>query len=310
MKKEMRFAVRTLKNTFSPLEYEEVLEPLIKHGKMGLVTTDKGFEAFEIFRVNDEIVEHWKKYTPEFIRLTRVLDANDLKTLEENKELAFKALAKCRVFAQNRKLEMNLTQARYTFDRKKITFYYTATQRVDFRELLKDLTNEFRYTRIDLRHIGARDETTILQGVGVCGQGYCCCGFLKKFENVSTKLAKDQGIPLTPGKITGCCGRLLCCLNYEHKDYIECAKNMPPVGSAVTTPEGLGKISSINFLSNKVTVKFEDGKMKEFKKCQITSVDADINVEVGESGGLVYEGEEQADLKSLDNDRGSSTGNI
>ncbi len=307
----MKFAVRIIKNVFHPLEYDPILESLIKQGKMGLVITDKGPEAFKIFLVNDEIRNHWEKYKPEPIKLTRVLDEKDLITLDENKELAFKALTKCRIFAENRKLDMNLTQARYTFDRKKITFYYTANARVDFRELLKDLTTEFRHVRIDLRHIGARDETSILQGVGVCGQGYCCCGHLKKFENVNTRLAKDQGIPLTPSKITGCCGRLLCCLNYEYKDYVEGAKTMPPVGSAVSTPDGLGKITSINFLNNKIMVKFEDGKMKEFKKCQIDAVDTDVDIDVQDNQTATYTEEgEQVDLTALNNDKNSSTGNI
>lgn len=309
----MKYAVRIIKNTFHPITYDPVLECRLGHEKMGLVITDKGEEAFKIFLVNDEIMEQWKKFTLEPLKLIRILDENDMKIIEDNKLSAFQALHKCRIFAQNRNLDMNLTQAKYTFDRKKITFYYTANARVDFRELLRDLTSEFRHTRIDLRHIGARDETSILQGDGICGQTYCCCRFLKKFESVNTKLAKDQGIPLTPGKITGACGRLLCCLNYEHKNYIENAKSMPPVGSTVTTPDGLGKICSINFLNNKISVKFEDGKIKDFKKCQIDAVDADIDVDLPCAPlqeTQPEEGEEQIDLKSLDNDRNSSTGNI
>lgn len=306
----MKYAVRIIKNTFHPVQYDPVLEVRMGHEKMGLVITDKGEEAFPIFLVNDEIMAQWSKFKPEALKLIRVLDDNDLKKLEDNKLAAFQALHKCRNFAENRKLDMNLTQAKYTFDRKKITFYYTANSRVDFRELLKDLTQEFRHTRIDLRHIGARDEASILQGNGVCGQTYCCCRFLKKFENVNTKLAKDQGIPLTPNKITGACGRLLCCLNYEHKNYIETAKTMPPLGATVTTPEGLGKIFNINYLNNKINVKFEDGKIKEFKKCQIEMVDAKVNVEISPQSMDAADESEAIDLKSLDNDKNSSTGNI
>ena len=170
--------------------------------------------------------------------------------------------------------------ARYTFDRKKITFYYTAPERVDFRELLKDLTQEFKRVRIDLRHIGVRDETSILQGQGICGQDYCCCKFLKKFEQVNTKLAKDQGIPITPGKITGACGRLLCCLNYEYKNYLDAARTLPPVGSGVMTPEGVGRVFMVNFLKKTVNVKLEDGKIKEYQKEEIEMIDGEVNIDI------------------------------
>ena len=195
---------------------------------------------------------------------------------------------------------------------KKITFYYTAPERVDFRELLKDLTQEFKRVRIDLRHIGVRDETSILQGMGVCGQPYCCCSFLKKFESVNTKLAKDQGIPMTPGKITGSCGRLLCCLNYEYPTYLEAAKHLPPVGSGVMTPDGIGKVAILNFLKNTIGVKLEDGKIKDYSKEDIEMIDGEVNIEIeGEDNRLNYSEEgETIDIKSLDNDKNSSTGNI
>ncbi|MBQ8475949.1 hypothetical protein IJ531_02695, partial [bacterium] len=189
----------------------------IKHGEYVIVRTDKGEEVFRVFIVNEQIQRAWEKHQPEALSVVRIMTPDDMKTYDEQKELEVKAFYKCRDLALKRGLVMKFTQARYTFDRKKITFYYTAPERVDFRELLKDLTREVPRVRIDLRHIGVRDETSIIQGQGICGQDYCCCRFLKKFEQVNTKLAKDQGIPITPGKITGACGRLLCCLNYEYK---------------------------------------------------------------------------------------------
>ena len=156
-----------------------------------MVRTDKGEEVFQVFLVNSCIQRQWEKHQPEALSIIRILNDEDLKTYEEQKELEVKAFYKCRDLAQKRNLVMKFTQARYTFDRKKITFYYTAPERVDFRELLKDLTQEFKRVRIDLRHIGVRDETSILQGQGICGQDYCCCKFLKKFEQVNTKLAKE-----------------------------------------------------------------------------------------------------------------------
>ncbi len=175
---------------------------------MVLVRTEKGEEAHKVFLVNSQIQKQWEKFKPEPLPFIRTMNERDMAELEEIKKLEIQALYKCRELAAKRNLSMNLIQTRYTFDKKKITFYYTAPERVDFRELLKDLTQEFKRVRIDLRHIGVRDETSILQGLGVCGQAYCCCSFLKKFESVNTKLAKDQGIPMTPGKITGSCGRL------------------------------------------------------------------------------------------------------
>lgn len=203
----MKFAIRVIKNQFHPLKVADSAN--IKHGQYVLVKTDKGEEVFRVFLVSPEIQRLWEKHKPEPLSVVRILNEEDLKTYEEQKQLEAEAFYKCRHFALKRKLVMKFTQARYTFDRKKITFYYTAPERVDFRELLKDLTQEFKRVRIDLRHIGVRDETSILQGQGICGQDYCCCKFLKKFDPVNTKLAKDQGIPITPGKITGACGRLL-----------------------------------------------------------------------------------------------------
>ena len=209
---------------------------------------------------------------------------------------------------------MNLVQCKLTFDRKKISFYYTAPERVDFRELLKDLTQVFKRMRIDLRHIGVRDESSIMDGTGICGKPFCCSSYLRKFESINVKLAKDQGMPIAPSKISGTCGRLLCCLTYEYSNYIEAAKGMPPVGSSVMTPSGIGKVCFIQFLNNSVAVKFEDGKIKEFTKEEIEMVDADVNVEIEENRINNYStSDEKVDarqLKQLEDDRNSSTGNV
>ena len=304
----MKFAIRIIKNQFHPLKVPQNAN--IKHGQLVLVRTDKGEEVFQVFLVNSCIQRQWEKHQPEALSIIRILNDEDLKTYEEQKELEVKAFYKCRDLAQKRNLVMKFTQARYTFDRKKITFYYTAPERVDFRELLKDLTQEFKRVRIDLRHIGVRDETSILQGQGICGQDYCCCKFLKKVEQVNTKLAKDQGIPITPGKITGACGRLLCCLNYEYKNYIDAAKTLPPVGSGVMTPDGIGKVFMVNFLKKSVNVKLEDGKIKEYQKNDIEMIDGEVNIEIDINNNLNYQDEEIVDIKSLEDDKNSSTGNI
>ena len=309
----MKFAVNYIKNTFYPLIVPENIH--LEDGQMVLVRTDKGEEALKAFLVNSKISEIWEKSKnkPEPLTVIRTLTQRDLQTLDDIKKEEVTAFFKCQALVQQHKLVMNLVQCRITFDRRKITFYYTAPERVDFRALLKDLTQTFTRVRIDLRHIGVRDETSILEGTGVCGRPFCCSTFLRKFATINVKLAKDQGMPIAPGKISGTCGRLLCCLTYEYSNYIDAAKGMPPVGSSVMTSEGLGKVCYLQFLSGKVAVKMEDGKVKEFPKNDIEMVDADVNVDIEISRINNYSTDEKVDakqLKQLEDDRNSSTGNV
>ncbi len=307
-----KFAVRYLKNMYYPLDIPSNVE--VNCNDMVLVRTEKGEEALKAICVNDEIAKRWEhcKQKPDAFTVVRVLGERDKQTLEEIKKEEVEAYFKCKALVEKHKLVMNLVQSRITFDRKKITFYYTAPERVDFRELLKDLTQTFKRVRIDLRHIGVRDETSIMEGCGICGKEFCCCSFLKKFGSINVKLAKDQGMPITPGKISGTCGRLLCCLNYEYSNYIEAAKDMPPVGSSVMTPDGLGKVCALHFLNNSIQVKLEDGKIKDYQKADIEIVDADVNVEINLPQQNLSYGDDakDIDLKSLEDDRNSSTGNI
>ncbi len=304
----MKYAVRLIKNTYHPVTIPDSLT--VEHGQMVLVRTEKGEEALKIFNVNSEIVAQWEKFKPEALPVIRTLSAKDMQTLNEIKKEEVESFLKCEALVKQHRLNMNLVQCRITFDRKKITFYYTAPERVDFRELLKDLTQTFKRIRIDLRHIGVRDETSIMEGSGICGRPFCCCSFLRKFEPTNVKLAKDQGMPIAPGKISGTCGRLLCCLNYEYSNYIEAAKGMPPVGCAVMTADGLGKVFSIQFLNNKISVKLEDGKIKEYTKNDIEMVDAEVNVELDIPVVTYPDDSEGMDLKQLEDDRNSSTGNV
>lgn len=308
----MKFAVNYIKNTFYPLNVPENIH--LEDGQMVLVRTDKGEEALKAFLVNSKISELWEKSKnkPEPLTVIRTLTQRDLQTLDEIKKEEVTAFFKCQALVQQHKLVMNLVQCRITFDRRKITFYYTAPERVEFRALLKDLTQTFTRVRIDLRHIGVRDETSILEGTGVCGRPFCCSSFLRKFATINVKLAKDQGMPIAPGKISGTCGRLLCCLTYEYSNYIDAAKGMPPVGSSVMTSEGLGKVCYLQFLSGKVAVKMEDGKVKEFPKNDIEMVDADVNVDIETPVITSYQEETDVniDLRQLEDDRNSSTGNV
>lgn len=307
----MKYAVKYLKNTFYPLDVPDTI--LIEDGQMVLVRTEKGEEALKAFVVNSQISKLWEKSNnkPTPFPVIRTLSQRDLQTLEEIKKEEVQSFFKCQALVQQHKLNMNLVQCRITFDKRKITFYYTAPERVDFRALLKDLTQVFTRVRIDLRHIGVRDETSILEGSGVCGRPFCCSSFLRKFATINVKLAKDQGMPIAPGKISGTCGRLLCCLTYEYSNYIEAAKGMPPVGSSVMTPDGLGKVCYLQFLSGKVAVKMEDGKTKEFPKGDIEMVDADVNVEIDIPVMNTYtDDNDNIDIRQLEDDRNSSTGNV
>lgn len=309
----IKYAVNYLKNTFVPLKVSE--NTVLVDGQYVLARTEKGEEVLKVHLVNSQISKLWEKSKnkPEAFEFIRVLSKQDLEAWEEIKKDEVTSFFKCKALVEKLKLVMNLVQCRITFDRRKITFYYTAPERVDFRELLKELTQVFKRTRIDLRHIGVRDETSIMEGTGICGKEFCCCSFKRKFEPINVKLARDQGMPITPSKISGTCGRLLCCLNYEYSNYIDAAKGMPPIGSSVMTPNGLGKVCYIKFLNGIVAVKLEDGKTHEYKQNDIDMVDADVNVDIDVPIVQSYGSDEKVDakqLKQLEDDRNSSTGNV
>lgn len=309
----IKYGVNYLKNVFVPLA--KVPEDIDINEKLVLVRTEKGEEVLKAFRVCPMVAELYEKSekTPQPFDFIREMTQEDMMIYEEIKKEEVASFFKCKELVAKHNLTMNLVQCKLTFDRKKISFYYTAPERVDFRELLKDLTQVFKRMRIDLRHIGVRDESSIMDGCGACGKPFCCSSHLRKFESINAKLAKDQGMPIAPSKISGTCGRLLCCLTYEYSNYIEAAKGLPPVGSTVMTPSGLGKVCFIQFMNNSVAVKFEDGKIKEFGKTEIEMVDANINVDIEDSRITDYAADEKIDakqLKQLEDDKNSSTGNV
>ena len=308
-----KFAVKLLKNKYYPLQIPDTFE--VEHGKYVLVRTEKGEEAAKVFAVSPQIAAVWEKYKPETLPVIKVLNKEEEKYLDKLRDEENEAYKICQDLIQKQHLVMNLVDCKYTFDKRKISFYYTAPDRVDFRNILKELTQIFKRVRIDLRHIGVRDETALCQGCGLCGQPYCCCQFKRQFESINIKLARDQGMPITLGKISGTCGRLLCCLNYEYSNYVEAAKQMTPVGSGVITPDGLGAVESVNLLSGKITVKLQDGKTKEFMRDEIEMVDADLNIKIDKRKNQILADEEDepvsnADIKQLEDNRNSSTGNI
>lgn len=183
-------------------------------------------------------------------------DKKDYNKMMQNKQKEKEAFEICLKKIEKHKLVMKLIDVEYTFDNNKIIFYFTADGRVDFRELVKDLASVFK-TRIELRQIGVRDESKMVGGIGPCGRPACCATFLGDFQPVSIKMAKEQSLSLSPTKISGLCGRLMCCLNYEHEHYEKTRKKMPRVGSEVNTPDGKGPVMESNAITEKVKVKIQ-----------------------------------------------------
>jgi cell fate regulator YaaT (PSP1 superfamily) len=187
----------------------------------------------------------------------RIATEEDLKKVEENKKRAKECYVICQRKIEEHGLDMALTEAEFTFDCSKLVFYFTADGRVDFRELVKDLASQF-HTRIELRQIGVRDEAKMLGGLGICGRPFCCSTFLGDFHSVSIKMAKEQGLSLSPGKISGTCGRLMCCLQYEQNSYEYLNKITPRKGTIVDTREGRGVVVDSAVLTGKLKVQLDD----------------------------------------------------
>ncbi|QNK39699.1 PSP1 domain-containing protein [Caproicibacter fermentans] len=227
---------------------------VLKKGDKVIVETSRGVECGEIAMENRQISD--EELVQPLRQLIRVATEEDLKKVEENKKKEKTAFGICLKKIAAHKLEMKLVDVEYTFDNSKILFYFTADGRVDFRELVKDLASVFR-TRIELRQIGVRDEAKMLGGLGICGKPFCCSTFLGGFQPVSIKMAKEQGLSLNPVKISGICGRLMCCLKYEQETYGELLRSVPGVNSVVMTPKGRGVVTDNNLLTETVYVRLD-----------------------------------------------------
>ncbi len=226
-----------------------------KKGEFAVVDTVRGTEMGEVMLPNRDVAE--EMVVSPLKPVIRKANNNDFKKLEEIKKKQQKAMSVCREKIAQHKLDMNLVDVEYTFDENKILFYFTADGRVDFRELVKSLASVFK-TRIELRQIGVRDEAKMLGGIGVCGRPVCCNAFLGDFQPVSIKMAKEQNLSLNPTKISGTCGRLMCCLKYEQSTYEEMLKFVPRVDAVVKTPDGKGVVVENNVLGGTIKVKIED----------------------------------------------------
>lgn len=224
-------------------------------GQHVIVETARGVEYGEVAIANRDVAEG--EVTKPLKKLLRVATHSDEKVVETNQKRAKEAFAICEKKIAEHKLDMKLVSVEYTFDLNKVLFYFTADGRVDFRELVKDLASVFR-TRIELRQIGVRDEAKVLGGLGICGRPLCCASFLDDFQPVSINMAKQQNLSLNPTKISGTCGRLMCCLKYEQEAYEELARVTPRIDSTVQTPDGIGVVLNNAMLRGQCTVQLED----------------------------------------------------
>ena len=258
----------------------------VEKGTNVIVETARGMEFGIVTSGIKEVPE--SEIVPPLKKIVRIADENDVVQHKENVRKKQRALELCQEKVNKHNLQMKLIDVEYTFDNSKIIFYFTADGRVDFRELVKDLAGVFKM-RIELRQIGVRDEAKMVGGIGTCGKGLCCHTWLPEFEPVSIKMAKVQNLSLNPTKISGICGRLMCCLKYENDIYYELRRGMPEVGERIKTEDGVGVVMESNILENKIKVRLvleektadKPEKLSTdfyfYKKQQITRLDAKVD---------------------------------
>lgn len=239
----------------------------LKAGIHAIVETARGVEMGTVMTDPREVSE--ESVVQPLKPVIRIATEQDEKQAEKNRQKEKEAFKICLEKIAKHKLDMKLVEAEYTFDNNKLLFYFTADGRIDFRELVKDLAAVFK-TRIELRQIGVRDETKILGGIGICGRPLCCHTYLSEFAPVSIKMAKEQNLSLNPTKISGVCGRLMCCLKNEQETYEYLNRKLPGVGDIVTLPDGMkGEVSGVNVLRQLVKVLVDVNDEKEMRECPV-----------------------------------------
>lgn len=257
-------------------------------GEHVIVETSRGIEYGTVVIAkkevgDDEIVSPLKK-------ILRKATKEDDEQVKANIVKQLDAFNVCNEKIKKHELDMKLVDVEYTFDNSKVLFYFTADGRVDFRELVRDLASVFK-TRIELRQIGVRDEAKMIGGLGICGRPFCCNSYLGDFQPVSIKMAKEQNLSLNPTKISGTCGRLMCCLKNEHEAYEDLIRKTPNVGALVKTPDGKGVVSAVSLLKGIVTVTVENNSEKEIKEYKTDDIKILKNT--------VVKNDEQIDMKTL-----------
>ncbi|MBR2176523.1 MAG: stage 0 sporulation family protein [Clostridia bacterium] len=265
----------------------------LKLGDDVIVETSRGVECGKVAMANRELSDD--KVTSPLKKLIRKATDEDLKKVEENHKKEQRAFGICEQKIRQHGLQMKLVNVEYTFDNNKILFYFTADGRVDFRELVKDLAYVFK-TRIELRQIGVRDEAKMLGGLGICGRPFCCNTFLGEFQPVSIKMAKEQGMSLNPVKISGTCGRLMCCLKYEQDVYTSLLKITPKIGAIVDTPDGKGNVIDVNLLTGVLTVSLHKAPDAAAHTYNVSEV------RIIKDGQIKLDKDEIARLKKLEKD--------
>lgn len=239
----------------------------LHQGDMVIVETVRGPEMAKVAYERQDVSE--SEIVGELKPVIRMAEPSDFERMQLLQARHEEVLARCAEKVREHNLPMNLVKAEYSFDGSRLTFYFTAEKRVDFRLLVRDLARTFK-SRIELRQIGPRDEAKLLGGIGPCGRVLCCATFLPDYARVSIKMAKDQDLPLNPAKISGVCGRLLCCLSYEHEQYVEMRAELPRKGAWVKTPDGPGEVVAVNVLKQTVTVQLaKSGMMDAYTREQV-----------------------------------------
>ena len=264
-----------------------------RRGDAVIVETARGLEFGEAWQPNHSVPE--TDIVPPLRPVIRLADEKDVTHNADNRKREEEAFRICLDKIRAHGLDMKLVEAQYTFDNSKLLFYFTSAGRVDFRELVKDLASVFR-TRIELRQIGIRDEAKLMGGLGICGRPLCCASFLSDFSQVSIKMAKEQNLSLNSAKISGTCGRLMCCLNYEYPVYVEASRRTPSVGTTVGTPDGVGTVVETNPLAGIIKVALSNaapGAVPQYYKCADVRIMGDRKP--AQSEASVEENSENAD---------------
>lgn len=276
--------------------YFDPADRQIKIGDHVIVETARGIEYGYVVLGNREVDE--TKVIPPLKPVIRMATDEDRAIEAKNKEKEKEAFKICQEKIKKHNLEMKLIDAEYTFDNNKVLFYFTADGRIDFRELVKDLASVFK-TRIELRQVGVRDETKIMGGIGICGRPLCCHSYLSEFIPVSIKMAKEQNLSLNPTKISGVCGRLMCCLKNEEETYEYLNSRLPAVNDTVTTEDGLkGEVHSVNVLRQTVKVVVEVGDEKEIREYDVKQLKFKPRRRKEKNGGAGKQ--EERELKKLE----------
>ncbi len=238
----------------------------LRVGDHCIVEVERGIDYGKVMALETRAEAGDLKKPPK--KVIRVMTEADHRTVEENRNAAAQAFVTCQEKVKEKDIPMKLVTAEYSFDRSRLLFYFTAEGRIDFRELVKELAAIFK-TRIELRQIGVRDESRMRGGLGICGRELCCCSFIRKFDPVNVRMARNQRQPLDPEKISGVCGRLFCCLRYEDEFYRGAGKRFPRDGDEVETPRGKGRVFDLNFLNETVMVELEEDLKLEFPLSEI-----------------------------------------